>query len=111
RTEGFQVTPGLKPRPAAAGLNFSSGALVACAVVCLAAAVGLHANEDRWSPPAAVDTPDLLYVRSPAIAQRLALGHRGVGSDIYWIRALQHFGQERLSAPSHVRRYSLLYPL
>jgi tetratricopeptide (TPR) repeat protein len=50
-------------------------------------------------------------VRSPAVARRVALDHRGVGSDVYWIRALQHFGQERLSPPSHVRTYALLYPL
>ena len=32
-------------------------------------------------------------------------------ADVYWIRALQHFGQERLSPPEHVRTYALLYPL
>jgi tetratricopeptide (TPR) repeat protein len=103
--------PGLKTRPTGAGRTFGSGVMVAGAAICLAAAVALHANEDRWSPPAAVDQPELLYVRSPAVARRVALDHRGVGSDVYWIRALQHFGQERLSPPSHVRTYALLYPL
>jgi hypothetical protein len=84
---------------------------IALALVCLAAAVVLHANEDRWSPPAEADQPELLYVRSPAAARRLAFGYRGLAADVYWIRALQHFGRERLSAPTHVRTYALLYPL
>jgi hypothetical protein len=85
--------------------------LAALAFVCLGAAVALHANDDRWSAPAAVDEPGLLYVRSPAVAVRMALGYRGLGADIYWIRAIQHFGEERLSPPGHVRTYALLYPL
>jgi tetratricopeptide (TPR) repeat protein len=50
-------------------------------------------------------------VRSPAVARRLALEYKAVGADLYWMRAIQHFGRERLSPPSHVRNYSLLYPL
>jgi hypothetical protein len=34
-----------------------------------------------------------------------------VAADLSWIRALQHFGAERLSPPGHVRTYALLYPL
>lgn len=81
------------------------------AALALAAAVVLHASEERWAPPPSVDTAGLLYVRSPAVARRLALGYPGLGADLYWIRALQHFGQERLSPPGHVRTYALLYPL
>lgn len=84
---------------------------LAGAIVCLGAAVVLHAAGDRWPSPAAVDRPGLLYVRSPDAARRLALGYRGFGADLYWIRALQHFGQERLSPPGHARTYALLYPL
>jgi hypothetical protein len=80
------------------------------AAVCLAAAVALHVAIDRWPPPT-VDTPGLLYVRSPAVARRAALSYAGVAADVYWIRALQHFGTERLAGPGHVKDYSLLYPL
>ena len=80
------------------------------AALCLAAAVALHAAIDRWPAPA-VDTPGLLYVRSPEAARRAALSYRGVAADVYWIRALQHFGTERLAPPGHVKDYSLLYPL
>lgn len=82
-----------------------------CAALCLTAAVGLHAAGDRWfaAPPAAV--PGLLYVRSPDLARRLVLEFEAVAADVYWIRALQAFGRERLSPPSHTRTYVLLYPL
>lgn len=96
------TSPGVETRPA--------GAAVA-AVFCLAAAVALHASEDRWAPAPRVDAPGLLYVRSPAVARRAALGYAGLAADLYWIRTLQHFGQERLSPPEHARTYALLYPL
>lgn len=78
--------------------------------LCLAGAVALHAAQGRWSAPS-VDRPELLYVRSPAVVKRASLGYHAVLADVYWIRALQHFGEERLSPPEHVRTYSLLYPL
>jgi tetratricopeptide (TPR) repeat protein len=98
------VTPG-------GGRGFGSGMLAACALICLGGAIAVHAAEDRWASPPVVDAAGLLYVRSPAVAQRMALGYRGLAADLYWIRALQHFGQERLSPPEHARTYALLYPL
>src|SRR4029453_9632855 len=83
----------------------------AAAALCLAAAVTLHATGDRWAPAPTIDTPGLLYVSTPAVARRMALGYTGLAADVYWIRTLQHFGQERLSPPTHVRTYALLYPL
>ena len=80
------------------------------AICCLGGAVALHASQDRWSPPQ-VDRPELLYVRSPAVAKRAVLSYNGIAADVYWIRALQHFGNERLAPPGHVRNYALLYPL
>jgi len=80
------------------------------AAMCLGGAVMLHAAQDRWTPPS-VDRPELLYVRSPAVVKRAVLGYDAIVADVYWIRALQHFGEERLSPPQHVRTYALLYPL
>lgn len=85
-------------------------ALIA-AIVCLAAAVGVHAFQDQRFPPPSVDTPGLLYVRSGETMRRLALGYDGAAADLYWIRALQHFGRERLTPPGQPRTYALLYPL
>ena len=80
------------------------------AAIFLGGAVALHAAQEEWAPPA-VDRPELLYVRSPAVMQRISAGFGAVAADLYWIRALQHFGAERLSPPQHVRTYALLYPL
>ena len=96
------MTPGSSGRRAS---------MLAGAVLCLGAAVSVRAAGDRWAPAPNVDVPGLLYVRSPAVARRAALGYPGMGADVYWIRTLQHFGQERLSPPGHVRSYSLLYPM
>ncbi len=81
------------------------------AAVCLCAAVALHAAQDEHFPSPAIDRPELLYVRSGDTMKRLALDHDGVVADVYWIRALQHFGRERLAPPDHKRDYGLLYPL
>lgn len=82
----------------------------AAAAVCLAGAVALHAAQDHWPAPK-VDAPGLLYVRSSAMAKRIFLDYDGIAADLYWIRALQHFGEERLSPPEHKRTYANLYPL
>lgn len=81
------------------------------AAVCFAGAVALHATEERYVPKPDVDRPELLYVRSPAVARRAVLRYQGIAADVYWIRAIQHFGQEHLAPPPHVRTYALLYPL
>ena len=83
----------------------------AAAIVSLSAAVALHAAQGSRYPLPAVDRPDLLYVRSPGAMKRLAFGYDGFVADVYWIRALQHFGGERTAPPDHVRNYALLYPL
>ena len=83
----------------------------AAAAMCFAGAIALHAALDRRMPKPDVDRPELLYIRSPAIARRAALRYQGIAADAYWIRAIQHFGEEHLAPPSHVRTYALLYPL
>jgi len=86
-------------------------AVGAAAAVCFAVAVALHAAEDRVIAKPAVDRPELLYIRSPEVARRAVLRYQGMAADVYWIRAIQHFGEEHLAPPSHVRSYALLYPL
>lgn len=83
----------------------------AAATVCLGAAVALHAAQDARYPSPAIDRPELLYVRSGDTIKRLALDYDAFAADVYWIRALQHFGGERTAPPDHVRDYALLYPL
>jgi hypothetical protein len=86
-------------------------AIGASAAACLSAAVALHAAQDARYPSPVIERPELLYVRSGDTMKRLALDYDGFVADVYWIRALQHFGRERLAPESHVRNYGLLYPL
>ena len=88
----------------------SAGA-AAAAAACFAGAIAVHAAGARWVPRPDVDRPDVLYIRSPGVARRAVLRYQGLAADVYWIRAIQHFGQEHLAPPPHVRTYGLLYPL
>ncbi|HET9268232.1 MAG TPA: hypothetical protein VFO31_08710, partial [Vicinamibacterales bacterium] len=52
----------------------------------------------------------VLYVQSPATLQRLALSYDSIIADVYWIRAIQLYGDTRLGKSSD-NSYALLYPL
>ena len=80
-------------------------------VLCLSGAIALQAAADRSPGPGTVRAPGFLYVRSPAVVKRLALEYDAIAADVYWIRALQHFGREHLAQPPRIRTYNLLYPL
>jgi tetratricopeptide (TPR) repeat protein len=87
-------------RPLAAGAAL-------CLLVALAAALQ-WAREARF--PRADIRERFLYIPSPAALDRLALDFDALVADIYWIRALQHYGGDRLSVRGD-GRYELLYPL
>jgi tetratricopeptide (TPR) repeat protein len=71
-----------------------------------AVSVFVQMTRDRWYH---TDKPfeQILYVRSPETMRRMALSYDALAADVYWIRALQHFGGARLGN----QRYELLYPL
>ena len=77
--------------------------------VLLAAAVGIAAERDRRYPRPAIDDR-LLYVRSTQGIEKMALSYDALLADVYWVRALQHFGTDRLAA-ADIKRFDLLYPL
>jgi tetratricopeptide (TPR) repeat protein len=85
----------------------------AALVVLFAAVIGLlmlQANE-----PPLPGTPDgvstnLLYVRSPQVLARATLSFHALLADIYWIRAVQHYGGTKLSNEAN-KQYDVLYPL
>ncbi len=52
----------------------------------------------------------LLYLRSGNVAEKAALSYDALLADVYWVRALQHFGNDRLQ-PNVASRFELLYPL
>ena len=79
-------------------------------VLLMAAVVGLQAvHESRGGSPVA-SAENLLYVRSPEAMKRLALSYDSLLADVYWIRAVQHYGGTRLSTDPK-KQYDLLYPL
>jgi len=78
-------------------------------VLLLASAIGLQALRERGGElPVGAD--GVLYVRSPAALQRLALSYDSILADVYWIRAIQLYGDTRLGRTAD-RGYGLLYPL
>jgi hypothetical protein len=74
-----------------------------------ACSVGLQVVRDRAF---ATDQPaeQVLYIQSPAVVKRLALSYQALAADVYWMRALQHFGN-RDRATEQQKRFELLYPL
>ena len=86
-----------------------TGAFAVALTVMLGAAVAVQVVRDRAFAFGAVDNP-VLYVRSGEVMRRAALSYSTLLADVYWIRALQHYGGER-QKPGRERRYDLLYPL
>jgi tetratricopeptide (TPR) repeat protein len=76
----------------------------------MGAAVALQITKDRVFARGEEEERALLYVRSPEAIRRIALSFDALAADVYWIRALQHYGGERLSK-ARSRNYDLLFPL
>src|SRR6185369_14417961 len=55
-------------------------------------------------------TGNVLYVHSPEFMKRAALSYQAVLADVYWIRAIQHYGGTKLANNSD-KQYDMLYPL
>jgi tetratricopeptide (TPR) repeat protein len=85
-------------------------AAIAAVVALLAGAVGLQVARDRLYAGQSRETARILYVRSGEAVKRLALDFDALWADVYWIRAIQHYGGERLNEAGR-RSYELLYPL
>jgi hypothetical protein len=78
-------------------------------VLLMASAVGLQAIRERGGE-LPVASGNLLYVRSPEALRRMALSYDSLLADVYWIRAVQVYGDTKLGRSAD-RSYSLLYPL
>ena len=76
--------------------------------VLLAGAVGLSSVREGVTPPAPESS--ILYVRSPEVLKRAVLSYDALAADVYWIRAVQHYGRTKL-APGTEKHYDLLFPL
>ena len=78
-------------------------------VLLMASAVGLQALRERGGE-LPVSPGGVLYVRSPTALRRMALSYHSILADVYWIRAIQLYGDTRLGRTAD-RSYDQLYPL
>src|SRR5687767_7952499 len=62
----------------------------------LGAAVGVQVWRDRGWQPYEPATP-VLWLQNAETMQRMSLGFDSLIADIYWIRAVVYFGEQRLS--------------
>jgi tetratricopeptide (TPR) repeat protein len=69
------------------------------------AAATLYARDTAYSVAGSAD--QFLYLRSSRIASRVLLSFKGLAADVYWMRAIQHYGRERKSGG----QFALLQPL
>jgi tetratricopeptide (TPR) repeat protein len=83
--------------------------LLTAALLLWGAALSLQAFRETHDPLPPV-TDDVLYVRGGPAVARAALGFDAILADVYWIRAIQHFGGTRQAQESD-KTYKLLYPL
>jgi tetratricopeptide (TPR) repeat protein len=81
------------------------------AVAAFGAAIALQMARDRSYPRDQRQKEQVLYVRSGAALKRMTLSFDALAADVYWIRAIQHYGGDRLSGPQVAAKYQLLYPL
>ncbi len=78
--------------------------LLACGIAVLVPAqMALNPRLVRYR-----ETPEMIWARSGRVLRILSLGHNGLLADIYWTRAVQHFGSQRVEQRFE---YPLLAPL
>ena len=58
--------------------------------------MGLQVVRERAAPLQSGEEA-LLYVRSPEAMKRMALSYDSLLADVYWIRAIQHYGDTKRS--------------
>ena len=109
---------------AAASAAGTAGIIVVASLLVAGAASVQALREERYPPPP-IEEDDSLYVQSGSAARRLAGAYAAVAADLYWIRAIQHYGATKLRLNAAVQRapepppmiaasgdeYTLLYPL
>ena len=86
-------------------------AVVSVAVVAagIAAAAALLEARDRLAP-LPVSQERLMHLRSGQTANRLFLTFDALAADVYWMRAIQHYGRDRRSSRRD-DKFELLQPL
>ena len=85
-------------------------AAVAASLASVSLAIALQMARDSWYPRDEQQARSILYVNSGPALRRIALEYDALAADVYWIRAIQEYGGERLAGVGK-RKYELLYPL
>lgn len=88
--------------------RISDRGVTATLVVLLTVAVTLQAARERLAPPQDAAVPTL-WLQSPEAARRIMLSFTDLAADVYWMRAVVHYGGERRLQGTG--RFQLLYPL
>jgi tetratricopeptide (TPR) repeat protein len=85
---------------------------VAAVSVLMTGAAALQLARER-SYPRSIVNEDTLYITSGNALRRMTVGYAALAADLYWIRAIQYFGDIRLGVESRADAsdYPLLYPL
>jgi hypothetical protein len=78
-------------------------------VLLFTAVVGAQMMADAVVAPF-VATSAISWIRSAEVMQRLALEFDVLVADVYWVRAVQFYGDTKLSKAAH-KNYDSLYPL
>ena len=93
--------------------------VVGLVAACLGAGAVLRRARDASYPPPPV-AEDSLYVTSGRSLRYMTAGYTALGADLYWIRAIQYYGSNRIvltggadppAPPPTPSGYPLLYPL
>jgi hypothetical protein len=90
----------------------TTGRIVAgvLALACFGGAMALQSTRDAIYPRAQLQEQASMYVNSGPALRRIMLSYDSLAADVYWIRALQHYGGDRLDK-AKLRKYQMLYPL
>jgi tetratricopeptide (TPR) repeat protein len=75
--------------------------LAGMGIYCTQKAIDLRAGQFR-------STEEVLYLPSGKVIKTLSLGYSGLMADVYWMRAVQYYGEKRLK---NEKRFDLLDPL
>jgi hypothetical protein len=92
----------------AAPVKHSRYLWVVLIVLLVSATITQVVIEGRLQKPSV--TPSVQWIQSPVLMRRLAVGFNAIWADIYWIRAVQYYGDTRLSEDEN-KNYDQLYPL
>ena len=80
--------------------------VTAILITALTGSIVLRGRIDRGA--AAIEPSPVVYVHSGETLRRFSFGYSGLLADLYWTRAVQYFGRERLGGHSN---FDLLGPL